>query len=236
MKELIHHIQFGRGRDVIFLHGWGGSTESFKGIALKLSGKFRSTLVDFYGFGETPHPAHPITLKDYAQSIKEIIRSYNMEDVVLVGHSFGGRVAILLAAECPRIAGLVLIDSAGIKPRRKPSYYIKVYSYKLLKALGIRKLKVGSEDYRKLNPAMRGTFINVVNQDLTRDADMITAPTLIVWGEKDRETPLYMARKLKAHIADCRLNILEGAGHYSYLDNFNQFNGLLREFIEELPR
>ncbi len=236
MKELIHHIQFGQGWDVIFLHGWGGSTASFKGIALKLANKCRCTLVDFYGFGETSHPAHPLTLKDYAQSIKDIIRHYNMEDVVLVGHSFGGRVAIMLAAECPRISGLVLVDSAGIKPRRKPSYYIKVYSYKILKALGIRKLKAGSEDYRKLNPAMRGTFINVVNQDLTREADMITSPTLIVWGEKDMETPLYMARKLEAHIVNCRLNILEGAGHYSYLDNFNQFIGLLREFLDGLPR
>lgn len=191
--------------------------------------------MDFYGFGETPHPNYPLSLEDYADSIKEIIRHYQMQDAVLIGHSFGGRVAILLSAEYTHISGLVLVDSAGIRPRRKLSWYYKVYKYKLLKALGIRNIKAGSEDYNRLSGAMKETFVRVVNRDLTPELNKIVVPTLIIWGEKDNETPLYMAKKLNKHIKASRLNILEGAGHYSYLDNFNQFVGLIKEFIESIP-
>ncbi len=191
--------------------------------------------MDFYGFGKTPHPQHPLTLKDYAEGVNEIIKQYKMEDVILIGHSFGGRVAILIASDSSRIGGIVLVDSAGIKPRRKLKYYYKVIKYKLCKKLGIRNIKAGSDDYNKLSGVMKETFVNVVNQDLTKRLPDITVPALIIWGEKDRETPFYMAKKLNKHIKGSRLNILEGAGHYSYLDNYNQFMGLIRDFIDKIP-
>jgi len=165
----------------------------------------------------------------------EIIRHYKMEEVILIGHSFGGRVAILLASESPRIGGIVLVDSAGIRPKRKLSYYYKVYKYKLLKKLGIRNIKAGSSDYNKLSGAMKETFVRVVNQDLTGRLSKIVVPTLIVWGSLDKETPIYMAKKLNKHIKGSELNILEGAGHFSYLDNLEQFMGLLKGFVDRIP-
>lgn len=188
-----------------------------------------------YGFGKSPHPPNPLNLSDYSDGVNEIIKFYKMEEVILIGHSFGGRVAILIASESSRVGGIILCDSAGIKPRRKLNYYYKVYKYKLCRALGIRNIKSGSDDYNKLNGAMKETFVRVVNQDLTPLLIKITAPTMIIWGDKDMDTPLYMAKKLHKYINGSQLHILEGAGHYSYLDNFNQFIGLTRTFIDKIP-
>lgn len=191
-------------------------------------------MVDFYGFGETPHPAYPLSLEDYSKSISNIIKFYKMEDVVLIGHSFGGRVAILQSIECNRIIGMILVDSAGIRPKRKLSYYYKVLKYKICKKIGIRNIKSGSDDYNKLNGAMKKTFVNIVNKDLTPYLNKITIATLIIWGENDKETPLYMAKKLNKYIKYSKLHILEGAGHYSYLDNYNQFIGIVKNFLDKV--
>lgn len=157
-----------------------------------------------------------------------------MQDVVLVGHSFGGRVAIYIAGETTWASAIVLIDSAGVIPRRGIGYYYKVYKYKLLKKLGLPNSNYGSEDYQKLSGIMKETFVRVVNQDLTPMLKNVVVPTLIVWGENDKDTPLYMANIIHKNITNSRLNILEGAGHYSYLDNYNQFIGIMKNFLNEI--
>lgn len=230
---ILNHFQIGKGKDIIFLHGWGGSTASFYGVAKRLSRNYRCTLLDFYGFGKSKHPQRPLNLQDYANAVENIIKNYKMEDVILVSHSFGGRVAILLSSYCNRIAGICLCDSAGIKPRRSLKYYYKIYKYKICKKLGIRNIKSGSVDYNKLQGVMKETFVRVVNQDLTPILKKVVVPTLIVWGDKDKDTPLYMAKKLHRHILGSSLNILEEAGHYSYIDNFNQFMGILSDFLKK---
>lgn len=154
-----------------------------------------STLVDFYGFGKTPHPDYPLTVKDYAEGVLALMDKLNIEKATLVGHSFGGRVAIYIAAKYPeKVEKLVLVDSAGIKPRRGIKYRLKILMHKILKKFG-KGLK-GSKDYRALSPVMKKTFRNVVNYDETYLLSDITADTAIFWGDKDKDTPLYMARKL----------------------------------------
>ncbi len=230
-RTIYNHLQIGKGKDIIFLHGWGGNLNSFSSVANALSKNYRCTLIDFYGFGETKHPNHPLSLNDYANEVEQIIRYYNMEDVILVGHSFGGRVAILIASYSTRISGILLCDSAGIKPHRTIKYYYKVAKYKLAKSMNMHVQNTGSSDYNELSGAMRATFVKVVNFNLKPILNKITVPTLIVWGELDQETPLYMAHTLHKYISGSKLNILEGAGHYSYLDCYNQFVGLLKEFL-----
>lgn len=113
-----------------------------------------STLVDFYGFGKTPHPDYPLTVKDYADGVLELMDKLNIEKATLVGHSFGGRVAIYIAAKYPeKVEKLVLVDSAGIKPRRGIKYRLKILLHKILKKFG-KGLK-GSKDYRALSPVMK---------------------------------------------------------------------------------
>ena len=178
---------------MIFLHGWGGDVRSFLFVAKNLG--VRATLVDFYGFGKTPHPDYPLTVKDFAEGVIETMDAAGIAKADIVGHSFGGRVAIYLAAYYPeRVNKLVLVDSAGVKPRRGIKYYFKITLHKILKKFG-GGLK-GSDDYRALSPVMQATFRNVVNYDETPLLGRISAETAIFWGDNDKDTPLYMAKKL----------------------------------------
>lgn len=214
------------------MHGWGGNLESFATIPTYFSKNYRVTVVDFYGFGETPHPTYPLFVDDYADGIVELIEHYNMQKATLICHSFGGRVGILLAFKRPElIEKLVLTSSAGVKPRRGLKYYFKIYRHKLLKKLNIPH-KAGSGDYRKLSPIMRQTFKNVVNDDLTCALDKIFLSTLLIWGSKDKDTPIYMAKKMLSKISDSGLIIFKGAGHFAYLTNLGAFCAVTERFLE----
>ena len=124
---------------MIFLHGWGGDVRSFLFIAKNLG--VSATLVDFYGFGKTPHPDYPLTVKDYAEGVIETMDAAGIAKADIVGHSFGGRVAIYLAAYYPeRVNKLVLVDSAGVKPRRGIKYYFRITLHKILKKFGLTEI------------------------------------------------------------------------------------------------
>lgn len=214
------------------MHGWGGDKSSLKAIADSLKGEFRVTLVDFYGFGDTPHPARPLKLEDFALSIVELIQFYKMSGVILVGHSFGGRVALLLSARWGYLIDkLILIDGAGLRPRRKPSYYIKKTIYKIKKRLHFDVSVYGSADYKALTGEKKRTFVNVVNFHLDRYLKYVTLPVLLIWGRKDKETPLYMANKLHKRLSDSKLYVLNNAGHYSYLDSKAECLAVIKGFL-----
>ncbi len=232
---MLNHIMLGQGQDIIFLHGWGGSIDSFRGVGEYFSVKFRCTLVDFYGFGDSPLPG-VMTLEDYADGIEEIIENYAMNEVVLVGHSFGGRVAMLLASRNNnKIKGIVLVDSAGLKPRFSIKKFCKKISYKFKKLLKMDVSKCGSADYRKLSGDMRETFKNIVNFHLDYCLEDIKCSTLIIWGKRDKDTPPYMARRLQRRIYNSGLVFLKG-GHYSYLDCYGQFLAILNSYFCDLCR
>ena len=216
---------------IVFLHGWGGDASAFLFVAKRLAVLgYRCILVDFAGFGDTPEPETPYTVKDYAEDVKDMLVGLKISSATFVCHSFGGRVGIELAANSPEfVQKLVLIDSAGCKPRRKLSYYFKIYTHKFLKKLGFKGLK-GSKDYRLLSPVMRDTFKNVVNYHQDGALGRIACPTAIFWGKFDEETPLYMAKRLCKRISGARLYLLDG-GHFAYIDDFCRFFGVLTVFL-----
>ena len=132
-----------------------------------------------------------------------------------------------------------MVDSAGILPRRGLGYYFKIYKYKRCKkkALNLRKYqeklsKFGSNDYKLLSERMKQIFVHIVNEDLSMYAKYINSETLIVWGEKDKDTPIYMAKKLKRLIKNSELKIIENAGHFSFIDNKDEFLILLDTFLK----
>lgn len=192
----------------------------------------RSIVVDFNGFGDTPEPDRPYTVGDYAGEVLAVLEKESIDKAIFVGHSFGGRVAIELGAKFPdAVEGLVLVDSAGIKPHRHPSYYLKIATHKVLKKLGFNGLK-GSRDYRVLSYIMKETFKNVVSYDQQKLLKDISMPTAIFWGKEDKETPLYMAKKL-ATIPDSKVFYLDG-GHYAYVTDLDNFVRILSAFIQEV--
>ena len=231
---MLNHVMLGQGQDIIFLHGWGGSIDSFRGVGEYFSTKYRCTLVDFYGFGDSPLLG-ALTLEDYAKGIEELIEYYSMKDVVLVGHSFGGRVAILLASRNNNIKSIVLVDSAGLKPRFSLKKFFKKTTYRLKKALKMDVSKCGSADYRQLSGDMRETFKNIVNFHLDFCLKDIRCSTLIIWGKRDKDTPPYMARRLRKRIYNSGLVFLKG-GHYSYLDCYGQFLAILNSYFGDICR
>ena len=138
-----------------------------------------------------------------------------------------------ITAKFPDVAcGLVLVDSAGLKPRRKPTYYVKITIHKLMKKLGMKGLK-GSNDYRVLSLIMKETFKKVVSYDQSYLLKDISVPTAIFWGKKDKDTPLYMAKKLSKNIKDSSLFLLDG-GHYAYVDDLEKFVSILTAFVQQV--
>lgn len=174
-------------------------------------------------------PTKTLTLDDYCDYVEECIQLVEVKEIIVVGHSFGGRVGIRLAARSV-IDKLVLVDSAGLKPRRKISYYYRVSAYKLKSKIGMNTDNYGSSDYRMLSPIMRKTFVQIVSTYQDFELEHIHIPTLIIWGDMDMETPIYMARKLTKKIKDNIIIVYKGTGHFSYLESPDLFLRNLRSF------
>ena len=236
-------LKFGTSKNfIVFLHGWAADKSSFLWLKNNFE-NFSLVFVDFPGFGESGEPDKPFFVADYAKCLKDLLDEFSIESLVLVGHSFGGRVAIkflsLYQKEYQKTK-LCLVDSAGIKPRRTIKYYYKVFIYKLLKKRAEKNprykeclFNFGSSDYRVLSPVMKQTFIHVVNEDLSKQAKQIVAETIIVWGSKDDETKLYMAKKLHKLIKNSELYVLKNAGHFSFLDKPVEFVYILDTFVKK---
>ncbi len=231
--------------NIVLMHGWGCDRSIWNGLRTHLEGAGHSvTAVDFPGFGATPEPAEPWGMEDYAQWFERFLNERGIVQPILVGHSFGGRVAIVHASRNP-VSKVVLVDAAGVKPRRPVSYYLKVWSFKALKRLAPlllgrkkadalierRRAAAGSADYNAASPVMRGTLTRVVNEDLRRHMPSIKAPTLLIWGENDTATPVADARKMERLIPDAGLVVFDGASHYSFLDRPAQFAAVLDSFL-----
>jgi len=244
----IHAVVQGEGDAVLLLHGWGGRADSFLPVANGLEASKKVYRLDFPGFGESETPKDVWNVTDYADCLAVWIRAQELEKPDIVAHSFGGRVSIVLAAAYPELVGkLVLVDSAGILPKRDMKYKIKVALAKagkavlnlpvlgaFLKRTGIEKAlrrRTGSADYRELNEMMREIFIKVINQDLEPFLPLIKASTLLVWGELDQDTPVSFGKTMEDKIPDAGLVILPGAGHFSYLDQFPWFMKILKSFL-----
>lgn len=221
---------FGKGRDIIFLHGWGGDASAFLFAAKALADRFRVTLIEFPGFGESEQPPRAYTVADYARCVLRVASALGIERATLVGHSFGGRVSLEIAAKFPHFVDkLALVDSAGLKPRRGLKYYFLIYLHKILVRLGRKGLE-GSKDFRALSPVMKSTFKNVVNYDQTPLLKRISCPTAVFWGRDDKDTPPYMAKKFVRNIADSHIFWLNG-GHFAYIDDMGAFMAVLTAFV-----
>lgn len=230
--EGMHYIRHsGSGTPVVLLHGWGGSAVSFRGTFDFLAGCGRETVaVDFPGFGDSPEPPADWGIYDYARAVVRLTEHLGYTSFIPVGHSFGGRVSIILG-HLETVEKLVLVDAAGLKPRRGIRYRVRVAAFKLGRKLGLNP-RGGSADYRALGENMRSVFKRVVNTHLDRELPAIACPTLIIWGDDDRETPPYMAKRLHKGIADSAVVTFQG-GHYAYVENMAAFNRIVWAFVAE---
>lgn len=245
----INYVDMGEGYPIIFLHGWGACIQSWGIVLSALSKSFRVIAPDFPGHGATPEPDRVFTVDDFTELTIKFMEKLNLEKANIVCHSFGGRVSIKLANKRPDLINkMVFTDAAGVLPRRGWKYYYKIYKYKIgkrlyncnparrsLKAIGIdledRIKNAGSSDYKQLSDNMKKTFINVVNEDLTPLLKNIKCSTLLIWGDADTDTPMYMAKTMEREIKDSGLVVFEGSGHFSYLDNIPRYVKIIEVFF-----
>lgn len=243
----IYYEEMGQGNPVILLHGWLANLETMRPIANSLSQNFKVYLVDIVGFGKSDLPEHPLNTDDFGDFLAEFVNQLNIQNPILIGHSNGGRMIInSVGREIVKPRKLVLIDSAGIVPKRKPKYYIKVGIFKTGKAIlnklpdvgGIKQIKekllnsVGSADYKASAPVLRETMKRILNEDVSPLLPNIKVPTLLIWGTNDMDTPISDAKKMEQLIPNCGLVEYKNSGHFSYLQNIQNCNTVLNEFLK----
>lgn len=230
----VNYIQYGKGKDILLLHGWGQNIEMMKPIGDSFSDKCRITIIDFPGFGQSDEPNVPWNINDYSFMLEEFVKKVGIKKPIIMGHSFGGRVAIRYSAH-NSIEKLVLFGSPCVRVQKELSLSVKILKgiKKLpgLNAIGeYMKKYIGSRDYKAASPVMRQTLVNVVNEDLSCYAKEIEEPTLLIWGEYDDEAPLAEARLLEGMMVDAALIVLPGT-HYAYLENLPRVVSILDSFI-----
>lgn len=230
----INYIQYGKGKDVLLLHGWGQNIEMMKPIGDRLKNK-RITIIDLPGFGLSTEPKEAFTIYDYCSIVESIVKELNIKNPVVMGHSFGGRIAIVYASR-NQVDKLVLFGSPCVRMQKKQP--LKVRILKRIKRLpGMDKLGefaknfIGSRDYKAASPMMRQILVNTVNEDLSACAKKIKIPTLLIWGEMDTEATLEEGKQLEDLLEDGALIVLENATHYAYLEQLDRVISILNNFI-----
>ncbi len=218
----VYYKVIGNGsQTVVYLHGWGTSGRFFEFMANDLNAK--NILIDFPPFGKSEEPKVAYDLNDYANIVKSVLKKENVENFCLISHSFGTRVAIyLITIYKVNVKKLVITGGAGLKPKNSVKKIFRKIKYKICKTFN-KNYKAGSKDYRDLSNVMKQTFNNVIKLNFDKGLNKIKCPTLLVFGSKDTETPMYMAKRFSKKIPNSKLIIYKDFDHFAYIKNGEQF-------------
>lgn len=250
---LIHYYGWNKAEQnsctLVFLHGWRSDGSVWRPIIPALLEKTKCDIyaLDLPGFGKSQTPPPSFSLDGYCEIVKAFIEKLGITEATLIGHSFGGRIAIKLASEKssevqpPKIKKLALIDSAGMRvedARLEIKKLIAKIAKPFFRIPFLSRLRnplyraIGSEDYLA-TPELREVFVKIVNEDLQPLFSGISTKTLIVWGENDNITPTEAGEIMQKEIPNAELAVLKNAGHFSFLDQKEEFVKILAAFINE---
>ena len=227
----------------VWAHGWGQDHRAFLPLATALERRGTHSLVDFPGFGDSPPPPAAWSTADYADAMADWLATLPRAKRIWIGHSFGCRVGLQLAARHPdAVDGLFLVAAAGLQRTRTPLQQLKIKarvtaykSLKFLPHLGIDttalRAKFGSADYRNAGP-MRPILVKVVQEDLTDVARAVRCPVQLVYGELDNETPPEIGQRLAKLIPNAAVSVLPRFDHYTILiSGAHQVQHQLEKFV-----
>ena len=215
---------------LLFMHGWGGSRESLRGIATLFEPSHQVHLLDLPGFGDAPPPPPDSDIVRYTDLVQKYLLERIRGPVVLVGHSFGGRIGVRLAARrLPQVRGLVMMGVPGLPQPRWSRQRLRRGAIRNLRrllratqpltgqaALDWHTRRFGSKDYLAAGP-LRSLLVRVVNEDLTESARGIDCPVLLLWGGDDTETPLSLACRYRELLGGrATLAVLPHKDHHLY--------------------
>ena len=234
---------------VVILQGWGTDLGVYDSVASSINEKYRVVQFDLPGFGGSDEPREAWNVDAFADFFCKFMEALEIRKAILIGHSYGGRVIIKLAAResLPfEIDRIVLIDSAGVLPKRSFSQKMKIRRYKILKKILNLKLvyflfpeliddwrsRQGSADYRNATPMMRNCLVMAVNEDLTPLLPKIKQETLLIWGDKDTATPIGDAKIMDEMIPNSGLAVIPGTGHFSFLEQPVIFRNIMRAYFQ----
>lgn len=231
---------------VLLLHGWGSSFDVYKGIMTALSDRCTLYALNFPGCGKSDTMEKPWDLDDYCSLVLKFIKALDIKNPILIGHSHGGRVSLKLAAtKAFAVPKIVLLDAAGLIPKKSMRQKMRARSFKIIKGalsvplwknkteglLNKARAHYGSADYNAAPEVLRKTLVSLVNTDLRDIIPNIECPTLLIWGENDTATPLEDAKIIEKLIPDAGLCVIKGTGHYSFCERPYEAHAILRSFI-----
>jgi pimeloyl-ACP methyl ester carboxylesterase len=198
---------------LVFLHGWGATSASFAGIRRAFEGVFPCIFVEF-----DCNPDRVMTLDDYVQHVENILVQHRVTRCNILAHSFGARVAVLLARRNPHMINkMVLTGAAGLRPKFSLRVAFKIRMYKVFK------IGRGSVEYQKLTPSGKRTFQNIINRDLAPEITRLKTPTALIYGKNDKSTPIYMAKRWTRLQKGAMLHLYARCGHFAFIDCPDRF-------------
>ncbi len=247
--NICYKITGSGSKTAVMLQGWGTDLGMYDSVANAINDEYTFVQFDFPGFGGSDEPKEAWNVDAYADFFLKLMDALKIESASLIGHSYGGRVIIKLASrkDIPfTIENIVLIDSAGIVPEKTLKQKLKIANYKILKnVFGIKLIytlfpelvedwrnRQGSDDYRNASPIMRRCLVMAVNEDLRHLLPEIKQDTLLIWGDKDTATPISDAKIMESMISGSGLVVLNGCGHFSYLEQPAVFKNILRSYFK----
>ena len=247
----IYYEEFGENNNepvVLFLHGWGADHKYFLPIINVIKEKYKVYAIDLPGHGESSKLTRSFNVDDYKDVVIRFIDNLNIKNIILVGHSYGGRIIIKINSEDDidfNIDKNILIDAAGVKKNQSPKTKIKIFTYKFSKnilnlipdknkreeLLNKLKSKFGSSDYNNATPIMRETLVKSVNEDLTPLLKNMRE-TLLIWGENDKDTPMSDAKIMEKEIKNAGLVVLKNTGHFSFIEDKYTFERVIKSYLK----
>ena len=204
---------------ILFLHGWGGSRDSFASIKTYFEKSYKCIFPEF-----DCEPQSVLTLDDYVNQIEQIIMHEKIKQYYIIAHSFGARVAVLLSVRNPNlIQKMVCTGAAGLKPRVRLRVWFRIRLNKLRVLLLKLPPICKNEEYNKLSPAGKITFQNILRRDLSHELRLLTVQTLLIYGKKDKSTPLNMAKRWTKLQQAAKLIVYKRSGHFCFSDEPARF-------------
>ncbi len=219
-------------RTFLLLHGWGGNADSFAPISQYFA-RDPDTQVLVPSFPCPPREVY--TLENYADDLETYLQQRQVTQCVVIAHSFGARLVALLNARRPQLFAQIIITGGAGLPHRSLRVWWKVRWYRLLRRLGFA-VQGGSRDYRQLDANGKRTLQNIIHRNLETEVAQITAPTLLIWGTKDKDTPLRQMRRWVRLIPQAETILYRGKGHFAYLEDSTRFINDIVRFLRKHER
>lgn len=234
---------------IVILHGWNLDSAKYQNLSSELKDKYSGVYCpDLPGFGKAEIEADSWNLTDYAEFVKKYLHKHHLANPILIGHSFGGRIAIRFASLYPKaVKAIVLSGTPGVSLpgiNTRINKYIAKTGLFILRLIRLQRQEnkirdfyyslIRSSDYRKTTEELKQTFKNIIQDDLRRDMAKISTPTLLVWGALDQIVPLPIAKKMRSYLPFCELVIFPRAKHGLPWTHSKEFAWEINKLIKKL--